>query len=93
MLDLLKDATKHGFGGEIIIHPKIAFSYYCMPQVMLELLKKDASKHDFGGEIIPAAAKDKNVMAYLFNGYWEDIGTIKSFFDANLALTKEVREL
>ena len=30
------------------------------------------------------------VQAYLFNDYWEDIGTIKSFFDANLALTKQV---
>lgn len=29
-------------------------------------------------------------QAYLFNGYWEDIGTIKSFFDANLALTDQV---
>ncbi len=33
------------------------------------------------------------VMAYLFNGYWEDIGTIESFFNANLALTHNVRAL
>lgn len=32
-------------------------------------------------------------MAYLFNGYWEDIGTIESFFNANLALTHNVRAL
>ena len=31
------------------------------------------------------------MQAYLFNDYWEDIGTIKSFFDANLALTAQVR--
>lgn len=42
--------------------------------------------NDFGSEVIPMAAKDFNVQACLFNGYWEDIGTIKSFFDANLAL-------
>ncbi|KAK7379124.1 hypothetical protein VNO80_04577 [Phaseolus coccineus] len=42
--------------------------------------------NDFGSEVIPLAAKDFNVQACLFNGYWEDIGTIKSFFDANLAL-------
>ena len=47
--------------------------------------------HDFGGQIIPEAAKSHRVMAYLFNGYWEDIGTIESFFNANLALTHNVR--
>ncbi|OAY62610.1 Glucose-1-phosphate adenylyltransferase large subunit 1, chloroplastic [Ananas comosus] len=45
--------------------------------------------NDFGSEIIPMASNDYNVQAYLFDGYWEDIGTIKSFFDANLALTDE----
>ena len=48
--------------------------------------------HDFGGQIIPEAAKSHRVMAYLFNGYWEDIGTIESFFNANLALTHNVSE-
>lgn len=47
--------------------------------------------NDFGGEIIPAAAKDLNVVAYPFYGYWEDIGTIKSFFDENLKLCRQVR--
>ncbi|OAY64517.1 Glucose-1-phosphate adenylyltransferase large subunit 2, chloroplastic [Ananas comosus] len=45
--------------------------------------------NDFGSEVIPKAVKDYNVQAYLFDGYWEDIGTIKSFFDANLALTDQ----
>nr|CAB3498303.1 unnamed protein product [Digitaria exilis] len=45
--------------------------------------------NDFGSEIIPASAKEINVKAYLFNDYWEDIGTIKSFFEANLALAEE----
>ena len=48
-----------------------------------------ADSTDFGKEIIPAAAPTHNVQAYLFNGYWEDIGTIESFYDANLALTKQ----
>merc|ERR1711966_586052 len=41
--------------------------------------------HDFGGEIIPSA-KDMgmHVQAFLHDGYWEDIGTIKAFYDANL---------
>lgn len=51
-----------------------------------ELLKADESAVDFGGEIIPAAIKKHNVQAYLFNGYWEDIGTIRAFYQANLDL-------
>ncbi|KAE9593740.1 putative glucose-1-phosphate adenylyltransferase [Lupinus albus] len=46
--------------------------------------------NDFGSEVIPMAAKDFNVQACFFSGYWEDIGTIKSFFDANLALFDQV---
>ena len=42
---------------------------------------------DFGKHIIPGAIKGKRVSAYIFQGYWEDIGTIRAFFDANLALT------
>lgn len=53
---------------------------------LLELLKVDESAVDFGGEIIPAAINKHNVQAYLFNGYWEDIGTIRAFFHANLDL-------
>ena len=54
------------------------------------LNKKYVENHDFGGEIIPFAARDGyNVQAYLFNDYWEDIGTIKSFFEANLNLAAD----
>jgi len=42
---------------------------------------------DFGKEIIPSILASEPVNAYVFNGYWEDIGTIKSFYDANLELT------
>ncbi len=42
---------------------------------------------DFGKNIIPEVIKNFRVNAYIFQGYWEDIGTIRSFFDANLALT------
>ncbi|KAM7517200.1 hypothetical protein LguiA_006783 [Lonicera macranthoides] len=64
--------------------------YVFRTDVLLKLLKwKYPSCNDFGSEIIPSAVKDHNVQAYLFSDYWEDIGTIKSFFDANLALTKQ----
>jgi glucose-1-phosphate adenylyltransferase len=42
---------------------------------------------DFGKEIIPAAINKLKVNAYVFDGYWEDIGTIRSFYEANLDLT------
>ncbi|MDR2185623.1 MAG: glucose-1-phosphate adenylyltransferase [Treponema sp.] len=42
---------------------------------------------DFGKEIIPAAIENLKVNAYVFNGYWEDIGTIRNFYEANINLT------
>ena len=63
----------------------------CTPLATSALTRAQAN--DFGGEIIPRAAADHKVVAYLFNGYWEDIGTIKSFFEANLALAQQVRAL
>jgi glucose-1-phosphate adenylyltransferase len=64
--------------------------YVFKKKVLLELPNKTYQRaNDFGSEVIPNAAKTMKVQAYLFNGYWEDIGTIKSFFDANLALAKD----
>ncbi len=58
-------------------------------QFLLDLLEKSPSHTDFGKEIIPAAAANNRVLAYLFKDYWEDIGTIESFYQANLALTEQ----
>ena len=44
---------------------------------------------DFGKDILPIALKTYRVAAYLFRDYWEDIGTIKAFFDANLMLCED----
>lgn len=63
--------------------------YVFKRQVLLDLLKQYAEYTDFGKEIIPSAAKDYNTQAYLFNGYWEDIGTIEAFYESNLALTQQ----
>jgi glucose-1-phosphate adenylyltransferase len=63
--------------------------YVFKKDVLIKLLKDSLESTDFGKEIIPDAAKDHNVQAYLFDGYWEDIGTIESFYDANLALTQQ----
>ena len=42
---------------------------------------------DFGKEIIPQTLKKYKVNSYVYDGYWEDIGTIKSFYEATLDLT------
>lgn len=55
-------------------------------EVLHELLKDD-SNVDFGQDIIPKSIKTHQVSAYFFDGYWEDIGTIRSFYHANIALT------
>jgi len=47
----------------------------------------DESNVDFGKDIIPKNIKGKRVFAHFFDGYWEDIGTIKAFYHANLGLT------
>src|SRR5204863_306760 len=54
-------------------------------KVLIELLENDLV--DFGKHIIPASMKDRHVSAFIFNGYWEDIGTIRAFYEANLDLT------
>jgi glucose-1-phosphate adenylyltransferase len=53
---------------------------------LCELLES-SSFDDFGGQVIPAAIKTHKVYGYDFEGFWEDIGTIRSFYDTNLALT------
>ncbi|MDR1931279.1 MAG: glucose-1-phosphate adenylyltransferase [Spirochaetales bacterium] len=48
----------------------------------------DNTMADFGKEIIPAALDKHKVQVYVFTGFWEDIGTIKSFYDTNLNLSR-----
>lgn len=62
--------------------------YVFKKDILLNLLRwRFPTSNDFGSEIIPASVKEFYIKAYLFNDYWEDIGTIRSFFEANLALT------
>lgn len=63
--------------------------YVFKKEVLIKLLKEAADRTDFGKEIIPTSAKDYNVQAYLFDSYWEDIGTIEAFYEANLNLTRQ----
>ena len=55
--------------------------------VLFDLLNNTAFE-DFGREVIPNAIERKKVFAYFFDGYWEDIGTIRSFFDVHIELTQ-----
>ncbi len=57
-------------------------------EALIESLDNDLV--DFGKHIIPTAIENYRVQNYVFEGYWEDIGTIRAFFDANLALTNPV---
>jgi glucose-1-phosphate adenylyltransferase len=61
--------------------------YVFEKQVLHDLLKAAPDQTDFGKEVLPASAKNYHVQAYLFKDYWEDIGTIEAFYNANLALT------
>ena len=57
-------------------------------ELIRELLDNPLS--DFGKHIIPHAINTHRVFSYVFQGYWEDIGTIRSFFEANLDLVSEL---
>ncbi len=57
--------------------------------VLRDLLDENPIAHDFGKQIIPDAIQRKRVISYPFTGYWSDIGTIGSFFEANLMLAQQ----
>jgi glucose-1-phosphate adenylyltransferase len=56
--------------------------------VLLKLL--DNTLTDFGKHIIPAAIETQNVQAFIFQGYWQDVGTIRAYFEANLDLVADL---
>lgn len=60
---------------------------YVFRHHVLRDLLLGSEAEDFGRQIIPAAIEELRVAAYTFDGYWEDIGTIRSFYEANLSLT------
>lgn len=62
--------------------------YVFNASAMFEALKGNST--DFGKEIIPSLVGEKDIRSHVFDGYWEDIGTVRSFFEANLQLTDEV---
>ena len=59
--------------------------YIFNKEVMVDLLRS-TSHEDFGKEVFPEAIQSHKVQVHLFDGYWEDIGTIRAFYEANLSL-------
>ncbi len=62
--------------------------YAFKKKVLEDLLEHHKTQKDFGKEIIPSAIGNYKIKTYLFNDYWEDIGTIGAFYEANMALVK-----
>lgn len=93
LADMRVDTTRLGLNAEeASARPFLAsMGIYVFKYPKLEqLLAEEPSWVDFGREIIPGAIKGHNVQAHLFNGYWEDIGTISAFYRANLDLTSKI---
>jgi len=61
--------------------------YIFNKRILIDLLTKYHEMKDFGKEIIPGSIDKYKVISFQYEGYWTDIGNIKSFFDANLGLT------
>ena len=77
------------FGGHSAEKPFVASMgvYVFSRDVLLDVIEQ-AGATDFGRQIIPAALGKYRVNAYLFRGYWADVGTVASFYDANVMLTR-----
>src|SRR5215217_2487789 len=93
LLSMQVDTSKLGLdASEAQRRPFLAsMGIYVFKYAQLEqLLAEDPTAIDFGKHVIPAAIKSRHVQAYMFDGYWEDIGTIGAFYRANLDLTSKI---
>ncbi|WP_101842112.1 glucose-1-phosphate adenylyltransferase [Halobacillus sp. Marseille-P3879] len=70
------------------------FKWEVLKRYLLEDEEKEGSSHDFGKDIIPAMLQEgKHLHAHKFEGYWKDVGTVDSLWEANMDLLKEEPEL
>lgn len=76
---------KHNIKGEAYL---ASMGIYIFKKDVLVSLLKEDPREDFGKHLIPTQMERGKTAAYLYQGYWEDIGTVRSFYEANLALTK-----
>jgi glucose-1-phosphate adenylyltransferase len=61
---------------------------YIFDRKAIEAALEDEAALDFGKHVLPSMLSKTRVQAYFYDGYWEDVGTVRSYFDANLALTR-----
>lgn len=70
------------------------FNWKVLRKALIEDYNKEGSSYDFGNDIIPELLKEKKKMVvYRFVGYWKDVGTVRSYWEANLDLIKDDNEL
>ncbi|WP_093043387.1 glucose-1-phosphate adenylyltransferase [Thalassobacillus cyri] len=70
------------------------FRWDVLKRYLIDDAGNESSSHDFGKDIIPAMLGDyKKMMAYTFDGYWKDVGTVASLWEANMDLLEEKPEL
>jgi glucose-1-phosphate adenylyltransferase len=71
--------------------------YVFTTEILIGALLNDrdvpGSEHDFGKNVIPSLVDDSRVMAYPFDGYWKDVGTVPAFWEANMDLLRQLPEL
>ncbi len=65
------------------------FNRRLLEERLIEDARNLVSQHDFGYSLLPDMVKRDRVFAYQFEGYWQDIGTIEAYYEANMELTKE----
>ncbi|MEI6669974.1 MAG: glucose-1-phosphate adenylyltransferase [Acidobacteriota bacterium] len=82
--------AKSSFGGYQPDKPFIASMgiYVFSRDSLLDILAENTAT-DFGREVIPASLSTHRVNAFLYNGYWADVGTIESFYESNMTLTRD----
>lgn len=70
------------------------FDWKVLREALIEDYENESSSYDFGKDIIPALlGKNKKMVVYRFDGYWKDVGTVRSYWEANLDLIKDDNEL
>ena len=70
------------------------FNWKLLRKELIDDMKKEGSSHDFGKDIIPSLlGQGKKLLAYRFDGYWKDVGTIDSLWEANMDLLNKNNEL
>jgi len=93
LLEMAVDTSRFGLSADSATErPYLASMgiYVFIRQTLFDLLDKHPGHKDFGKEIIPEAlARGDKLQSYVFDDYWEDIGTIGAFYEANLALTQQ----